>query len=481
MSYRVSMPPLSPTATSTRSGAPAASKSGDAPCHAMPAAQMHCFAGNSRSLPGTPARPLAMLPTAKPALPARNWATDNHARLSAWLHGLSRQTHASQRVTAAFDWDGTSIVGDSGVFCWHYMVDQFLIRVSPDKMDHVLLWPDAALYPGTDAEHIANLRYDILEAYQALWRLQDDREALMTAPQRLDFRAKLGAYCAYYDGVMPHSLTEGPLWMKWFTGFLPHEIGALAVQAVAKNKDTGLCDRTWSSTPTGLSGQVNYTFRAGLQRRKEMFDLMRALDKKGVDVCVVTGGIEPMVRALVKHMGAPVRQQHVIGIRYHRDAAGRLLPDFLPDAHRPISYGPGKTTCIRKFLPGAPILVAGDTGGDLDMLQAFAQTQMRLIVANALRGPLLALAQDATAPTTVLQAVYAAHGGFAPQPVDLALASAQGAAFGLIPTLPALCTETAAASAYAHPDETCDPSSSGSSPSSESAAAHGRASKVVAA
>jgi hypothetical protein len=101
-----------------------------------------------------------------------------------------------------------------------------------------------------------------------------------------------------------------------------------------------------------------------------------------------------MVRALSQHLGYPIARRRIHGTRYILDDSGALTRQMMPHVERPITYGPGKSECIRQYLPAPPILVAGDSDGDFDMLVDF-DTEVRLMINANRQGKIAALCATA--------------------------------------------------------------------------------------
>jgi hypothetical protein len=80
-----------------------------------------------------------------------------------------------------------------------------------------------------------------------------------------------------------------------------------------------------------------------------------------------------------------------------RDERGAIKPQFRSGYDQ--TYGPGKTLTINRFLVSrhgqGPIMVAGDSKGDLDMMQDFPHTELALIINRSQSGGLADLSQRA--------------------------------------------------------------------------------------
>ena len=80
----------------------------------------------------------------------------------------------------------------------------------------------------------------------------------------------------------------------------------------------------------------------------------------------------------------------------------------------PLTWGPGKTTAIKRELVAAkgygPVLVAGDSDGDYDMLRDFPDMQLGLIVNRLRKGRIGELSRLAAEQAGDPQARYILQG-----------------------------------------------------------------------
>jgi hypothetical protein len=122
-------------------------------------------------------------------------------------------------------------------------------------------------------------------------------------------------------------------------------------------------------------------------------------------VFVITASLEPIVQGAAAVWRAPVDSPRIFGMRLATDG-DTLLPE--PAPHYPITYRGGKVEAIERFLPGKPVLVAGDHNTDYEMLTAFPQTRIRLVINRNVSGDIRRLYDAARqdpgdGPRTLLQ------------------------------------------------------------------------------
>ena len=117
-------------------------------------------------------------------------------------------------------------------------------------------------------------------------------------------------------------------------------------------------------------------------------------------VFVDDGAASPFGRTLgfartADELGYPVPPAHVFGVRVEVAEDG-LLTTAMPPAERyPLTYRQGKVDLIRLHIPGEPLLVAGDTFTDYEMLVGFERTEVVLLVNRNRGGEIGALYREA--------------------------------------------------------------------------------------
>ena len=132
-------------------------------------------------------------------------------------------------------------------------------------------------------------------------------------------------------------------------------------------------------------------------------EVVRALLDEGVDVRVVSGGVNPAVLALARALGVPDDRVAAVGLEFDGSGAYR---DF--DRGSPLWRSGGKCRVLEEWLPSMrrPILMVGDGATDLetrplvDQFVAFAGVVARpnvvaaadVVVRGNTMAPILALA-----------------------------------------------------------------------------------------
>ena len=138
--------------------------------------------------------------------------------------------------------------------------------------------------------------------------------------------------------------------------------------------------RVWRETWVSPDGRFSGTAQKGLVVTDDMKSLYKALGKAGITPYICSASPEWLVEILAtdRKLGFGLSPEQVFGIRL--DGAG----DY------PQPYKEGKVECIGRFIAplhgGAqPLLVAGDSEGDLAMLKAYPSMKIGLVM-NQFRG-----------------------------------------------------------------------------------------------
>ncbi|MCB9666227.1 MAG: HAD-IB family phosphatase [Alphaproteobacteria bacterium] len=117
------------------------------------------------------------------------------------------------------------------------------------------------------------------------------------------------------------------------------------------------------STPAELATLARELLSTGAFRfRPELETLVRAMQARGWGVWIVTASPQPVVAELARDLDLP--SDHVLGMRLRLGDDGRYLDEIVP----PATFCEGKAEAVRAFLPRLPVLVAGDSRSDVDMM-----------------------------------------------------------------------------------------------------------------
>jgi len=385
-----------------------------------------------------------------PGLDPAKWSPRNHAALSALIarHGKhSPRYDAKRKPYAVFDWDNTAIMNDTEEALFMYQINTLSFRLSPAEFGAILRQnvpegPFSADYNNSagQAVTLADIAADLDAGYA--WLHAQYRgfqgtlslEAIRDTVQFQDFRAKL--YYLYEAVNGTHGVDVGYPWVVYFfTHMSREEVDLLTERSNDANLGLGLAKTKYTSAPSlpGRAGVVSVSHFQGIRLTTEIASLMDALRENGIDVYVCTASLEHVVGvfASLPKYGYKVPRANVLGLRL--EMQGEVFTNRY-QAGWPLTWGPGKTVAIQRELVAkkgyGPLLVAGDSDGDYDMLRDFPDTRLGLIVNRLKKGKIGELsqraAQDAQAnqPRFVLQGRQESTGNWLPMEQSLKYGSA---------------------------------------------------------
>lgn len=121
----------------------------------------------------------------------------------------------------------------------------------------------------------------------------------------------------------------------------------------------------------------------GIWVSPEMKELYRCLKAANIDVYVCSASLELIVEALACDpvLGFGLPADRVYGLRFVDGE--KIIAKFDPQYKQPIKEG--KVDCIKAYMAPAygnkgPVLIAGDSNGDVPMLTAFPDMKHGLII-----------------------------------------------------------------------------------------------------
>lgn len=306
-----------------------------------------------------------------------NWSEANYLRLKTLLGEMPAGSWA------VFDWDNTCIFNDCGDAFFRHQLFHLDFHLSPSSFAALL--PDevngvSRVHVAGEMQSLAELK-DIIAADYA--ELVNRRASGPAWRDCLAYRRFAAAMLALNSALERDPAIGCRFAYAWviglLAGFTPAEVGARARRVWSRALRRPIARLACGDG----AGQV--TYHEGLRVYPEMRNLMRALRGRGARVAVITATSPHIVAAIAAAAGYPV--DAVIGMQ-SRLEAGVLQPER--DDALAVNYGAGKVANIRALLQAEPLLVAGDSDGDVEMLTAFAATRVRLIIDRRLAGSRIA-------------------------------------------------------------------------------------------
>ncbi len=318
-------------------------------------------------------------------LEQRHWHPYNHRAL---VDLIERAKHAGNYVV--FDWDYTCIFNDTQNALFLYQIDHLLFKVTPDEFRRVLRYhfPDIDIktaFQNEQGEFLtpAMLADDLEELYSYLYANYEGlggarpMEEIRTTQQFHDFKVLMH----YYTRVMyRHSLHD--FTQITSAGFDLPSYREMVQQSIDDSLACSLQADSFCSSPNGKSKSVSASWRYGTRMREEVKELFRVFRDNGIDIYIVSASQEENVRVFAsdKKYGYGVAEDHVFGGRREFLDGKFTIKD---DKRYVPTYREGKTRVIEKIFVEKhgrpPLLIAGDSDGDVHMMNTFKDRATLLI------------------------------------------------------------------------------------------------------
>ena len=349
-------------------------------------------------------------------MPRGNWSEAPHKALCKLMKDCKKESAGAEYNMnyAVFDYDNTTVMQDVELAVMGWQLENLRLRFTPEEVWGLFApqIPDLdTVLTGAGAEGISArmLIKDIESDYRAITSAAGVRcgeeiteEQLAEArktPEYEDFRAKL---MALYEGTYEtFDYREGlMIIVALFHNMTTTEMSALVKQAVADQvAKECLQELVWESPEMGAAGKVSMPVSDGLALSDEMRRLYKALEANGIDVYIFSASLEAVVEAMAcdpEYLG--LDSTRVFAIRLKHNPEDLVKQEYTPFFIRP--YKEGKTAAIKSYVAPLygwrdPVLVAGDSNGDYNMLTEFPDMRLGLIIDKNQTGPIGELRQEA--------------------------------------------------------------------------------------
>lgn len=302
----------------------------------------------------------------KPALERGAWNDDTYQALTAVISESENQGNY-----AVFDCDYTTIIHDVTHAMIIYQIENLRFSLAPEH--HFLDGLGEVDFPLEGLGMTAREMGRTLAAEYASLK-QEWNDSLYR-----DFRARLLAFdSAVHDNYDYRTLC---LWEPSLAvGFTQEELNEIAreclTQAFAQDS---LRAEQWVSPDGRFCG----TAHKGLAISPEMKNLYACLTRSGITPYVCSASPEWLVKKLCcdKQWGLGLPEEQVFGLRLIEKEDGSW--DYEADYTQP--FKAGKVACINRYIAPlygnrSPVLIAGDSEGDVEMLTAYPDLKMGLII-----------------------------------------------------------------------------------------------------
>ncbi|UOO87883.1 hypothetical protein LVJ82_10305 [Vitreoscilla massiliensis] len=356
---------------------------------------------------GTPAPVSNGIHSKQQVLARGQWDAFNHAQLNQMIvqYGkLSSTYRADKKPYVVFDFDNTSVFLDIEEATLIYQLEQLQFKVTPQQLDKIIRTDISDKNFSADynnqagqAVNINTVAPDIIASYTWLYQHYSGLKGTQSlaevqkSPHYLNFITKMRYLYAAIGHTFDHSVSYP--WVTYlFAGFTEQEVRTLTRDAFRWQQSQKIGPVKWTSPAelSGKAGVVSVKWENGLRPHAEMQTLYRTLLDNGFDVYVCSASFIDVIKEMVSNpeMGFNISDQNVYAMQLERDNAGRIIPKFRAGYYQ--TQGKGKTQTIEKFLVSkygyGPIFIAGDSEGDQNMMQDFADTQ-KVVIVNRLRKP----------------------------------------------------------------------------------------------
>lgn len=339
------------------------------------------------------------------------WDGPNRERLEALIGREGRGAKGydpSRPPVAVFDWDNTSIIGDVQETVFLYQLEHLAFAMNPEELGEAIRSgvPGSdfvAEYSNTDGEPISidDLAGDIQESYRILWERSGSPGGTETlgsvagSEEHLEFVAKMTFAYQAIGASFDHRVSY-PWVIYLLSGFTDEQVAELSREAFAEAIRSGIREENLESpSRASRAGAVRVEITRGIRLSSKMRSLYHELSEGGFEVYVCSASYSAVVKAMAAsaEYGYRLDPGNVIAMELEKDPEGRLLPEYRRGY--PMTQAEGKTEALRSILPRPPVFIAGDSDGDVDMLTAFEETKLRLVIDRGKIGPIADLVERA--------------------------------------------------------------------------------------
>ena len=314
------------------------------------------------------------------------------------LNELIRCFHSNDY--AVFDFDNTTIMNDVELSLMTYQYDNLRFKIAPEEMFGALTRsvPDLdkpLKHEGRESFSSRDIAGDLASDYKVLYEKfissdSPDIGSIRETDEAKDFRAKMFAYYNSLSNTFDYGVALLMV-TSMFDGMSKEDVDSLTKESFryAMSEDR-MYSELWESPDMGKAGKVAVHVTRGMTLTPEMKDLYKTLTDKGIDVYICSASHEFVVEAMAcdPSVGLNMDPERVFGIRVEESPEGGWAVSYVPGYNQP--YQEGKVKAIRDYIAPKyggkdPVLVAGDSNGDFNMLTELPGLKVGLII-NCMRG-----------------------------------------------------------------------------------------------
>jgi len=322
--------------------------------------------------------------------------------------------NAAKKPYVVFDWDNTSIMNDTEEALFMYQIQNLSFKLTPEELGKIVTKdvPQGAFnkeYNNAAGQSVTidAVNNDLVNDYTFIYNNYVGMQGTMSlediqkTDQYLDFRAKMWYVYEAIDDKYGSKVSY--TWVLYFfKNMTTAEVTALAEKSNDYNLGQAIRKETWMSPAAlpGEAGVVGDSHTTGLRVTEEIGDLMSTLRSNGFDVYVCTASLEDVVAVFATNpkYGYNVPRENVIGMQLEK------IDNIYQDSYKKglVPTGEhGKTLGIQRVVAEkrgyGPIMVAGDSSGDYNMMTEFDNTKRVLLVNRLKNGKFGKLCAEAAA------------------------------------------------------------------------------------
>ncbi|MPQ43480.1 haloacid dehalogenase-like hydrolase [Clostridium tarantellae] len=344
------------------------------------------------------------------------WAKDNYNALEKVIedNGKGSKNYVEdEKPYAVFDWDNTSILNDVEEALLAYQLMNLEFKMTPEEFSKVIRTkipkenfkkefnnkegkPVNIDLIGTDID--ADYKY-LYENYKG-FKGNKSLEEIKNTNEYKSFITKVRYLYAAIGDTFSSEISYP--WVTYlFAGMNSDEVAKLTDKSNDYWLKESLGEETWTSPDEhpGKAGIVSVTFKTGLRTTKEMQNLYKTLMKNGFDVYICSASYIDVVKEFATNSkyGYELPDDHIYAMELKKDSNGIIEPEYNNEYYQ--TQGAGKVETIKKFLISThkqePIIVGGDSNGDVPMLSDFKNTKISLIINRCKDGKIGTLCKKA--------------------------------------------------------------------------------------
>ncbi|MDM4208055.1 haloacid dehalogenase-like hydrolase [Klebsiella spallanzanii] len=330
-----------------------------------------------------------------------NWDQFNLERIDSLIKEVKQK--AAHSSYAVFDFDNTTAFLDIEEATLIYQLENLRFSMKPEILKEIIYKDIPTSNFNSDynnknnqAVNINLIGPDIVDSYTWLYNNYNGFEGdknlseIKETSYYKNFIVKMRYLYDAIGGSFDHEVSYP--WVTYlFSGMSKKELSNLVDETIEWQDRQPVSKVTWESPAdmAGRAGIVTVTWKNGFRLIPEMQTLYKNLQEAGVDVYVISASALDVIKSIVTvdKYGFSVPESHVYAMHPLYDKEGKLTHSL--DPYYPQTQGKGKTETIKKFIQEhykntGPILVAGDSEGDQNMMSDFNDTRLVLII-NRLR------------------------------------------------------------------------------------------------